>query len=49
MVAGKSPNGICEPELSREKVKVITIIISDVRMVGKKGAIASYSFFPSTL
>ena len=48
-MAGKSPNGICEPELSHEKVKSITIIISDVRMVGKKGAIACYSFFPSTL
>ena len=34
-----------QPELSYEKVKVITNIISNEKMVKKKGAIPSYSFF----
>lgn len=34
-----------QPELSYEKVKVITNIISNEKMVEKKGAIPSYSFF----
>ena len=34
-----------QPKLSYEKVKVITIIISNEKMVEKKGAILSFSFF----
>lgn len=34
-----------QPKLSYEKVKVITIIISNEKMVEKKGAILSYYYY----
>lgn len=43
----RGPVSSCHPELSYEKVKIITIITGDVRVVEKKGAIPSCSCFPA--